>query len=333
MLDGITPDTLAPVYIVVSPDPLLIDRAVSSVRDAAVPDAARAFNYDVIDGKGATGSKVLAAAQTLPMMASRRMVLVRDVGAMPAAELVKLVPYLLDPSETTVLLCTATKVDKRLKFFATAKKHKFLHELAPPRNAAPWLREEAKRRDVKISSGAVSRLVDVIGNDLARLALSLDQLALYAGDRAVEVDDVDDLIATTRERTVFELTDAIGEGDRPRALAALGALTAQRQSSIGVVMMLARHVRQLVTAREGLRQRVPQGKMASLLGVPPFIADKLAAQARRFTEDDLDRALHQLHQADFALKGGRPALKTLGRELGDRIVLDRLVDDLLSAQR
>ena len=328
-LDGLTPDALAPVYIVVSADPLLMERAVASIRDAAVPVAARAFNYDVVDGKGAGGANVLASAQTLPMMAQRRLIVVRDVHAMAAAELAKLLPYLESPNESTVLVATAPKIDKRIKFFSVAKKKKYLHELSPPRNAGPWLRDEARRRGVRIAPKAASRLVDVVGNDLARLALSLDQLALYAGDRGIEVDDVEDLVATTREHTVFELTDAIGDGNRTRAMVALGALFDQRQSSIGVVMMLARHVRQLAAAREAMRQRVPNSELPRLLGVPPFIVDKLASQARRFSDDHIDRALRRLHEADFALKGGRPALKTLGRDLGERVILDRLVADLL----
>ncbi|RMH40814.1 MAG: DNA polymerase III subunit delta [Deltaproteobacteria bacterium] len=333
MLDEIAAGRLQPVYVVVSPEPLLLDRAATAIRDAAVPPAARAFNADVLDGKGCTAARVLAAAQTLPMLADRRLVEVRDAGAMPAAELAKLVDYLERPNESTVLLMTAAKVDKRVKFFATAKKRKFLVDLQPPRNPAPWLRDEARRRGVRISAAAAARLVDVVGNDLSRLALSLDQLALYAGDRPVEVDDVDDLIAHTREQTVFELTDAIGRGDAPAAWAALHALCDQRQSAIGVVMMLARHVRGLAAARRAADRRTPRAKLAATLGVPPFVADKLVAQASRFSLAALDRALEQLHAADVALKGGRPALKTLGRDLGERIVLDRAVADLLAAGR
>ena len=332
-LEGLTEDRLAPVYIVVSADPLLSERAFARIRELAVPEAARAFNYDLVDGKGASGARIMAAAQTLPMMAARRMVVVRDIGAMAAAELAKLIEYLENPSETTVLLATAQKVDKRIKFFATAKKKKFLHELAPPRNATPWLRDEARRRGIDIDGAALARLVDVVGNDLARLALSLDQLQLYAGGRTIGVDDVDDLVAETRERTVFELTDAIGEGDRTRALAALGALCDQRQSSIGVVMMLARHMRQLALAHAGQAERMPKGELIKLLGVPPFIVDKLTAQARRFSPAAFDRAFRRLAEADYALKGGRPMLKTLGRDLGDRVVLDRLVSDLLAMAR
>jgi DNA polymerase III subunit delta len=303
----------------------------AGIRDLTVPGAAQAFNYEVIDGKGATANAIAGAARTLPMMAPRRMVLVRDISAVPGGELGKLVNYLDDPSETTVLLAVTAKVDKRIKFFARAKKLGFLHELIAPRNPTPWLRQEARARGINLSAAAASRMVDVIGADLSRLALSLDQLALYAGDRAIEVDHVDDLIAQTRERTVFELTDAIGLGDRPRALTALAALFDQRQSAIGVVMMLARHVRQLAMAHASIQQRQPKAELARSLGVPPFIVDKIVAQARRMSAASLDRALSRLAETDYALKGGRPLMKTLGRDLGERILLGQVLDELLRA--
>jgi DNA polymerase-3 subunit delta len=330
-LDDVTADQLAPVYVLVSADVLLLERAVARVRELAVPEAARAFNYDVIDGRGATAARVLAAAQTLPMMARRRLVYLRDLGAMSADEIGGLTAYLDDPNPSTVLLAVAAKADKRMKFFAAAKKQGYLMELAPPRNVTAWVREEASRRRVRIAPAAAARLADVVGRDLARLALAVEQLALYAGDRPVTADDVDDLVADTRERTVFELTDAIGEGDRRRALTALAALFEQRQSPIGVVLMLARHVRQLAIASSALRDRLSKADVARELGLPPFIADKLVAQARRFAPEALDRALARLAETDFQLKGGAPMIKTLGRELGERVLLDRLVGELLAA--
>src|SRR5262245_58203501 len=93
----LTLDTLEPVYVLASAEPLLLDRALTALRDRTVPDALRAFNLDAIEGKGATAARILAAARTVPMMAERRLVLVRDLAAMSAAEMAALVPYLEAP--------------------------------------------------------------------------------------------------------------------------------------------------------------------------------------------------------------------------------------------
>ena len=99
----------------------------------------RGWNYDVIEGK-ATASRIAAAANTLPMMGERRMVLVRDLATLGAEELGKLVEYLDSPSPSTVLVALTSKLDKRLKFYSAAAKKKWLHVLEAPRHPAPWIR-------------------------------------------------------------------------------------------------------------------------------------------------------------------------------------------------
>jgi DNA polymerase III subunit delta len=330
LLEEIAAGKLEPVYILCSPEPLLVDRALAAIREAAVPAALRAFNEDQIDGRGASANRIIQAARTLPMMAKRRMVLIRDLAQMAAAELGELAPYLESPSPETVLVATTAKVDRRLKFFSAAGKKGFLHELAAPRDLAGWVSEEARRRNVAIAPPARTRLVEVVGAELSRLSLVLEQLSLYAGDRPIAVDDVDDLVADTRERSVFELTDAIGAGDRRRALAAVTSLIEQRQSAIGVIAMLGRHMRQLALYRAGSATGMAKSDLARALGVPPFVVDKLGRQAGRYSDDALGRAARALSATDRALKGEGEVSKTLGRALTERVLLGRLVDRLLA---
>src|SRR5690349_19072415 len=170
-----------PIYVFHSEHPILIERAVAELRDEAVPPAARGFNYDVVEGKP-KASQIVALAQTLPMMAKMRMVFVRDLSLMPADEGETLLDYVAKPNPSTVVVALASKLDKRLKLFAQLSKKGFLHVLdAPPARAlGSWVKDEAKAKNVKIDAAAVQRLVDAVGSDLSRLALAVDQLALYA---------------------------------------------------------------------------------------------------------------------------------------------------------
>ena len=330
-----------PIYVFHSEHPILIERAVAEIRDEAVPPAARGFNYDVVEGKP-KASQIVALAQTLPMMAKMRMVFVRDLALMPADEGEALLAYVAKPNPSTVVVALTSKLDKRLKLFAQLSKKGYLHVLeAPPARAlGSWVKDEAKARGVKMEAPAVQRLADAVGADLSRLALAVEQLGLYAGDRPVTSDDVDDLIADTRERSVFELTDAIGAADRARALAAVASLCDQRESAVGVVVMLARHIRQLTLLHHMRSAHVPRGEWASKIGVPPFVVDKLTSQAQRYTPRALAAATRRLAAADRALKGDitltadtspftGPQIKALGRELGERVILEQVVDGIV----
>ncbi len=331
---------LDPMYVLHSEHPILIERVVTALRDAVVPPAARGFNYDIVDGKP-TGARIVALAQTLPMMAQRRLIYVRDLSAMPADDAEPLLAYLAKPNPSTVVVCVAAKIDKRIKLYAQLSRKGYLHVLEAPRQIAPWLRAEAKAQGIQLDAAAITRLIDAVGNDVSRLALTVEQLGLYAGARPVTSDDVDELVADTRERTVFELTDAIGAADRPRALAAVAALVDQRESAVGVVVMLARHVRQLSLVYTLRATNVPRPSWGSMLGVPPFVVDKLVSQARSFSPGALATATQRLANADRALKGDitltstltgaftGPQIKALGRDLADRIILERVVDGIV----
>ena len=331
---------LDPMYVLHSEHPILIERVITALRDVVVPPAARGFNYDLVEGKP-TGARIVALAQTLPMMAARRLIYVRDLAAMPADDAEPLLAYLAKPNPSTVIVAVTGKLDKRIKLYAQLAKKGFLHVLEAPRQLAPWVRAEAKRKGVELEPAAINRLVDAVGDDLSRLALTVEQLGLYAGSRAVTSDDVDDLVADTRERTVFELTDAIGAADRPRALAAVAALCDQRESAVGVVVMLARHVRQLSLVYTLRETNVPRPGWGSMLGVPPFVVDKLIAQARRYSPSSLAVATTRLANADRALKGDitltstlggaftGPQMKALGRDFAERIVLEQLVSGIV----
>jgi DNA polymerase III subunit delta len=332
-------DGLEPIYVLHSEHPILIERAVAAIREEAVPPAARGFNYDVIEGKP-KGNQIVALCQTLPMMAKSRMVFVRDLGLLPADEAEPVIAYLAKPNPSTVLVAVTSKLDKRLKLFAQLSKKGFLHVLEAPRQVGPWVRDEAKAQGVKMDSAAISRLIDTVGNDLSRLALTLGQLGLYAGDRPVTSDDVDELVADTRERSVFELTDAIGAADRKRALAAVASLCDQRESAVGVVVMLARHIRQLSMLHHLRGLNVPRPEWASRVGVPPFVIDKLIQQAKGYSPQALAEATQRLANADRALKGDitltaqtseftGPQVKALGRELAERVILERTVDGIV----
>jgi len=331
---------LDPMYVLHSEHPILIERVLGAIREATVPPAARGFNYDIVEGKP-TGARIVSLAQTLPMMAQRRLIYVRDLSAMPADEAEPLLGYLAKPNPSTVIAAVASKIDKRIKLYAQLSKKGYLHVLEAPRQLAPWLRGEAKQQGVQLEPAAITRLIDAVGDDLSRLALTVGQLGLYAGRRPVTSDDVDELVADTRERTVFELTDAIGAADRPRALAAVAALCEQRESAVGVVVMLARHVRQLSLVYSLRDSATPRPSWGSMLGVPPFVVDKLIAQARSYSPGALASATRRLANADRALKGDvtltstlhgaftGPQIKALGKDLAERILLEHLVDGIV----
>ena len=318
---------LDPVLLLTGDDHVTRERVLTSLRAQAVPETLRSFNYDAMDASTAGPDGILNAAETLPMMGKRRLVVVRQLHELAADQLAKLLPYLDAPNPSTTLVLLADKVNKSIKFYKTAAKKGVLHQIDVPKQPTGWIQAEARRRGMKMDSQAVRRLADVVGSDTGRLASSMEQLALFAGERNVTADDVDNLVAETRERTVFELVDAVGEGNRARALTAIARLFAQRESSIGLVVMLARHFRQLALFCELVAGRTPRRELPKLIGVPPFVLDKLAAQTRAYPAEAARQALVILSTADRDLKSPRKSI------LGERVLLESVVEELFALAR
>jgi len=299
------PPTLPLVYLC-GDERFLIDRALDLIKAALLTAATRDFNYEVLQAKEAGVARILACARTLPMMAPRRLVVVRDADALSADELAQLSGYISAPSPETCLCLLAEKADLRLKFFTLWKKHGLLLKLDPlsERQLPGFVETEAKRLKVALEPGAAARIAEEIGADLGQLASAVERLACYVAPGApVRVADVEEVVATTRQHSIFELIDAVGSGNRSEALRLLSAMMALREPALRLLAMLGRHVRQLWQTSDLIARgaRGP-GEVASALGVAPFVGTKLLDQARRLSLRRVGRMHEAIYQADRALK-------------------------------
>ncbi|HEY6475496.1 MAG TPA: DNA polymerase III subunit delta, partial [Polyangia bacterium] len=232
-----------------------------------------------------------------------------------------LADYLEDPNPATCLLLVADKVDVRFKAFQVLKKRGYLHVFAPLRDQAlgGWVRGEARARKLTIAPDAAEALATAAGPDLGRLSQALDLLALYAGGKGITVDDVEDLVAETRERGIFELTKAIGAGNVARALALLTNMLRNREPALRIQFMLARHLRQVWRAKELAASGAARNEIAAGVGINPYFLDDVLVPARRMSRAALERAFDRLYTADVELKSSK---------LDPEIALSRLVQTL-----
>src|SRR5580658_4391136 len=200
-------------------------------------------------------------------------------------------------------------------------------------DAMQWVMREGAAKGVAFSEDAARELVDALGAEMMTIASELEKLVLYAGAtgaKQVEVGDVETMVSAAKQRSLYELTDAISLKDAPRALGLLaGLLNASEggeDAAIGHVFSLAKTYRQMLVLNE--KQVKDQRAMWQVLWpgfrVAPFAADALIAQARRYRDrGELTRGLRLIAKADLELRSGPP---------DKRLVLERLVMRLSSAR-
>lgn len=321
-IEDVEAGVLAPVYYVCGePYPRL--RLVAAIRKAALDGGeANAFNFDALVAKSAGPGGILAAARTMPMLGRRRLVQVSDAHELNAEQLAGLLPYVENPSPSSVLLLVGESADLRMKFFTALKKHGVVQRYEPlkDRQVGAWVAAEARRQGVALAPGAADLVAEAIGTDMGQLASALERLSLYVGEgRKVALDDVEELLAQTRHRSIFELTNAVGRGERREAMLVLRQMQQAREPALRILAMLARHVRQLWQAREMESHGAGQQAIAERLGVHPFFVKDIVAQARRFDVQRLAHTHRAVFEADRTLKSSR---------LSDALVMDRLVLEL-----
>jgi DNA polymerase-3 subunit delta len=331
LLEAIESGDVAPVYCLHGPERYLIDRCVIALREQVLGGKVQAgLNLDLYELKESGIETVLASARTLPMFSKRRMVVGRGLEHLKADALERVVAYAKDPNPSSCLVLCAEKPDKvdgRLKGFQALKKAGVLHEFARlrDRELSGWIKGEARRVGLSIEPDAAEALAAAVGADLGRLAQALVQLGLYAAEpgRAaparIRREHVEDLIPDSREREIFELTRAIGEGDTGRALALVGQLLRNREAPLRIQGSLLRQLRQTWRAKELVADGAPRDQIAASVGVPPFFLDQVLGPARRLSGKALYRGWEALYRADRLLKSSR---------VDPEILVTRLVRDL-----
>jgi DNA polymerase-3 subunit delta len=194
-------------------------------------------------------------------------------------------------------------------------------------DAVQWVMHEGAASGVAFSEDAARELVDALGAEMMTISSEVEKLVLYAGlpgsQGRVELNDVETMVSAAKQRSLYELTDAISLKDAPRALALLqGLLNASEggeEAAIGHVFTLAKTLRQMLVLNEN--QVKDQRAMWQVLWpgfrVAPFAADTLIAQARRYRDrNELTRGLQWIAKADIELRSSPP---------DKRLVLERLV--------
>jgi len=341
---------MRPGYVLCGDEIFLHDRCRAAVLKAFVQPDLRDFCLSDLDLATTSIFEVLDHAQTPSLMAPFQVIFVRNVRQLYTRgakkdEFAALDRYFRSPNPQALLLFVADflripsdarrmDMDDKNRFerlTETLGQHCGMVELARvnEEDAMRWIVSTAQEAEVRVEPDAARELVDALGADMMLVSSELEKLLLYAMGRGrITLGDVETMVLGAKQRSLYELTDAISAHDRVRALALLQGLLntsdAGEDAAIGHLYMLARTFRQMLVILEknvrdsrAIWQALWQG-----FRIPPFAADDLIRQARRYkSRRELTRALKLVARADLELRSSPP---------DKRLVLERLVYELAS---
>lgn len=307
---------IAPLYYLHGPDVFMLETAVDAIVAAALPEGPNDFNFEKFRGGDSSPEAVRNAAETLPFMTKRRVVVVRDVQEFSAPELEDLIEYFEDPAPTTCMVVVATK-----KLHGGTRAAKALSKSAEEfefTELKEWevgdiVKRNARQIGFEIDEGATAYLVEALGTDMAALMGALEKIDLFIGPerRQATVEDVSEIVADTRVKTVFDLTKAVGTRSMGDALKILDRMLIAGEEAIGINAMVARHFRIVGKLHDPDITSLQKNDMARAVGAHPYFLDEYRADARRFSKSEVIEIRRRLMQTDFALKSSRLSDRTI----------------------
>ena len=341
---------LKPGYVLAGDEIFLLDRCRAAILKAFAPPDLRDFSLSDLDLAETSVFEILDRALTPSLMAPFQVVFVRNLRQLYSRgakkdEFAALDRYFRSPNPQALLVFVADfvripsdarrmEMDDRNRFERireTLGEHCGMVELARvnEEDAMRWAIATAQQAGTRLEGDAARELVDALGADMMLIASELEKLLLYTlGHERITLGDVETMVLAAKQRSLYELTDAISARDRVRALALLHGLLnsseAGEDAAIGHLYMLARTFRQMMVILEknvrdsrAIWQALWQG-----FRMPPFAADDLIRQARRYrSRGELARALRLVARADRELRSSPP---------DKRLVLERLIYELAS---
>jgi DNA polymerase III subunit delta len=305
------PPELKPAYLIWGDDEMRLEAWRGRLR-ARVAAEAPSASLELLRDARLSGQAVAEAISALTLSVGRRYVLADGVERWKERDVKEAAAALatLPPDTVVVLIATGEAPAGLAK--AVEKVGGEVHACKAPKIAAypAWVRQRAYELGLALDNDAAQALVERVPQDDRRrprqqcLMRELEKLAVFAGEREVGVEDVDALTVSTVDARVFELADAVIEGDRERALRIGEDLREGGEEIMHILFGLLRQLRQcrraaaLVSSGKSLRD------VQSDLRVPQFVARNIVAKARRADPEHLERALDVIADLDWAIRGG-----------------------------
>ena len=265
------------------------------------------MNFTQFRGKETEEGSVIAQAETMPFFADRRVILVEDSGFFKnkteelAEYLEKIPPY-------AILIFSESEADKRTRTFKAMQKQGYIVECAEQREDTliRWVLTRLKKENKKITQKTMQHFLHMTGSDMTRIDNELEKLLSYCADKDVITDeDIDAICSAQVTNQIFDMVRLVTEHRQKEALDLYYDLLALKEPAMRILYLIGRQYDQLLKISGLYREGLPQGEIAAMVGVPPFVVRKSMGLANRYSEEELEEILQELAQAEADVKTGR----------------------------
>lgn len=315
------------IYVIFGQDSYLVRQKVDGLMDSLLKPDQREMALYQPEAEKANGPEILDELRTLPFLAERRVVLIKDAEPFVNSYGELLEKYLDSPSPTGVLILTVESFDKRKKL---AKKiasgeNSELIEIA---DIKPWemkgfISGYAQEKGVRLASDAADWMVQLVGNDPGRLVAELDKLILFKHpNKTISAADVEKLIGNNRVFDAFEVIDSLTGQEKQKAFDRLRRMFgSSKDAEYTVIGAFGFHFRRLFKVKAMIQKGESEKSAMLKAGLTyPKIQEKCQAQLRRYSLENMGLLLGELGVMDHQSKTGQGDIESSMEKFFLRVV-------------
>lgn len=302
------------VYLFHGEDLVAAEEALDRLLREKVPPEVWDLAVSHLEGETLTPATLIEHCLALPFLSPCRAVIVEGLakrleqkeGEAFLSRLRDFLPRL--PSATLLIFRERARLAATHPLVALVRPLGEVREFMPPkgRDLSLWIAQEVRRQGAEITLAACDLLAATVGTDTAVLRREVEKLVIYVGPQGT-IDErlVAELASEARLSDIFALVDAIGQRRRARAMLELRRLLQAGQHPLYILSMIVRQFRLLLEVK-GLPpgERRPE-QVARILGLHPFVAEKVVSQAQKLQREELERIYSRLVEVDREIKTGR----------------------------
>ena len=311
IINDVKNGNFVPVYLLMGTEPYYPDLVCDEIIKYALTDSERDFNQTVFYGLDTDAGTVASECRSYPMMAERRLVVLKEAQSMKTLE--DLATYASDPMESTVLviLMHGASADKRMALYKNVQKKGvvLVSDALRDYEMPQWITSFYKSRGLDIEPAAAALLAEYAGTDMSRIMLETEKMQknLPEGTVRVNAADIEKNVGISRQFSIFELTKALSYMKAEKAL----KIAAYIGNGPKFMLLLATaplytHFYRILKYEAALLKNPAMSKAdrAKLLGVNPYFMEEYDVAARNFPIRRCMKVISLLEEYDFKGKGG-----------------------------
>lgn len=310
--EAIEKGDIAACYVLEGPEEYIKRSALEALRRRLLPTGLEDINESRLTDPDA--DTLIAAAETLPFMADRRLVVVQESGMLQgrakgydeARSAAALGDYLKNPPDTAcIVFYVRDKADGRKKLYAQLKKCAEIVQFTSldEREMTRWIAQTLKKMGKQISAPTCQKLTFTAGSELYALSGELQKLAAYAGERSeILPEDIDAVCAKTTAYRVYDLSNALLRGEAKTAFTLAKSLQRDGEEPLMLLSLLQNECRRMLAVK--LLRSLPPDAIAAQIGAPPFAVRQMYGQVTRYTEAQLRAMADACMDTEYGVKSG-----------------------------